>query len=79
MDSKLQELITKLTTIGFGKGISIEDACKKLKKADLVQIIKDQQETLVHLDTRVKGSVNFVKCLEMPAFNKAKALFAKRF
>jgi hypothetical protein len=78
MDTKLQGLLDNLISQGFGKGIDIEAACKKLKKADLVQVIKDQQKTLVHLNTRLDDSVRFVKLLDMGAFNKAKTAFASK-
>lgn len=75
MEASVQELVTELEGKGFGKGIDTKDACKKLKKADLVDIIEYQQKVLGTLNKRFCDSVAFIKCLDMAAFNKAKEVF----
>ena len=78
MDNKLQAFVTKLTEMGFGKGRTTQEACKKLKKADLVEIIAQQHDILHHLNLRIQDATKFTKCIEMPAFEKAKMLFNKK-
>ena len=62
VDEKLIDYVeVTLAEKGFGKGITVEESCKKLKKSDLVLLIKKQHELMAHLDNRVAKAITYFK------------------
>jgi hypothetical protein len=59
MDAKIQDLIDKMSKMGFATNVPKDDTFKKLKKAEIKELCISMEKLICHLGARVDKATDF--------------------